>query len=174
MFSTHFENFLQFSSNLKLSSANSSVWRHLKFVVWDRVKAGIRLELQFNSLPDDKILDLSKLKTFADDKINIEGKLKFGLGKGENIVVKGENAGYQHFLPFPHFVHKASIGPTGVAQWCATHDLVVEVKFLSGIFPPLTSAEAGEKSSQWLWEEICVSTDVRKPGNTYASPAAMI
>ena len=27
-------------------------------------------------------------------------RLKFVLGKVENIVVKGENAGYQHFLPF--------------------------------------------------------------------------
>ena len=28
-------------------------------------------------------------------------KFKFVLGKVENIVGKGENAGYQHFLPFP-------------------------------------------------------------------------
>ena len=32
--------------------------------------------------------------------------------------------------------------------------------------PPLTSAEACEKSSQWLLKEICVSTGARKPGNT--------
>ena len=31
----------------------------------------------FNSLPNDKILDWSKLKAFADDKINITEKLKF-------------------------------------------------------------------------------------------------
>ena len=37
---------------------------------------------------------------------------------------------------------------------------------LSGVFPPLTSAEAREKSSWWLWKESCVSTDVRRPGNT--------
>ena len=28
-------------------------------------------------------------------------KLKFNLGRAENIVGKGENAGYQHFLLFP-------------------------------------------------------------------------
>ena len=50
----------------------------------------------------------------------------------------------------------------------------VEAKFLSGVFPPLTSAEACEKSSQWLWKEIRVSTGVRKPGNTFASLTAMI
>ena len=37
MFSTLLENFLPFSSNLKLSSANSPVWKSLKFVVWERV-----------------------------------------------------------------------------------------------------------------------------------------
>ena len=37
---------------------------------------------------------------------------------------------------------------------------------LFGVFSPLTSAEACEKSSWWFWKEICVSTGVRKPGNT--------
>ena len=31
---------------------------------------------------------------------------------------------------------------------------------------PLASAEACEKSSWWLWKVSCVSTGVRKPGNT--------
>ena len=41
---------------------------------------------------------------------------------------------------------------------------------------PLTSAEACEKGSQWLWNESCVSAGVRKPalGNTCASPTAMM
>ena len=59
------------------------------------------LLLAANSLPNDKILDWSKLKAFADDKIKATEKLKFGLGRVENIVGKGENAGYQHFLLFP-------------------------------------------------------------------------
>ena len=29
----------------------------------------------------------------------------------------------------------------------------VEATFHSGLFPPLTSAEACEKSSRWLWEK---------------------
>ena len=53
------------------------------------------------SLPNDKILDSSKLKAFADDMINVNEKLKFGLGKVENIVGRWENAGYKHFLLFP-------------------------------------------------------------------------
>ena len=43
----------------------------------------------------------------------------------------------------------------------------VEANSLSGIFLPLISAEACEKSCQWLWKESCVSTGMRKPGNTY-------
>ena len=61
-----------------------------------------------NSLPNDKILDGSKLKAFAEDKININQKQKFFLGWIENIVGKGENAGYQHFLFFPQCFQKAS------------------------------------------------------------------
>ena len=50
----------------------------------------------FNSLPNDKILDWSKFKAIADDKINVNKKLKFGLErveKMENTVGRGENAG---------------------------------------------------------------------------------
>ena len=56
----------------------------------------------FNSLPNDKILDLSKLKGFADDKRNMTQKLKFVSVRVENIVRKGESAGYHHFLLFRH------------------------------------------------------------------------
>ena len=34
-------------------------------------------------------------------------KLKFGSGRVENIVGKGENAGYQHFLLVPQCFQKA-------------------------------------------------------------------
>ena len=34
--------------------------------------------------------------------------MKFVLGTVENIVGKGENAGYQHFLLFPYCFQKAS------------------------------------------------------------------
>ena len=59
-----------------------------------------------NLLPNDKILDWSKFKAFADDKINVCEKLKFGLGRVEKIVGKGENAVYQHFSFF-HNVFKS-------------------------------------------------------------------
>ena len=42
----------------------------------------------FDPLPNDKILDLSKFKTLADDKINENEKLKFVLGMAQNILGK--------------------------------------------------------------------------------------
>ena len=63
---------------------------------------------RLNSLPNDTILDRSKLKAFADDNSNVYRKLKFALGRVENIVGKGENAGNQHFLLFPQCFQKAS------------------------------------------------------------------
>ena len=59
----------------------------------------------FNSLPLKKVLDWSKFKAFADDKINVTKKLNFDLGRVENIVGKGENANYQH-LSFFHNIFK--------------------------------------------------------------------
>ena len=60
----------------------------------------------FKALPYDKILDKFKLKELADDKIDKTQKLKFVLRSKENIVGKGENCGYQHFLLFPTMFSK--------------------------------------------------------------------
>ena len=38
----------------------------------------------------------------------MESKINFDLGKVENIVGKGENAGYQHFILFPQCFRKVT------------------------------------------------------------------
>ena len=58
-----------------------------------------------NSLPNGKILHWSK---HADDKFKVAKIMIFVLDRVENIVGKGENAGYQHFLLFPQCFQKAS------------------------------------------------------------------
>ena len=68
----------------------------------------IVVSLPINSLPNDKILYLSKFKGFADDNLNVYQKLRFALRRVEKIVGKGENAGYQHFLLFPQCFQDAS------------------------------------------------------------------
>ena len=45
------------------------------------------------TLPNDKILDLSKLKAFADDKLKFDKIMISVFDSVENIVGKGENAG---------------------------------------------------------------------------------
>ena len=56
-----------------------------------------------NSLPNDKILDVSKLKASADDNLNVARMMISLLDHVENTMGKGENAGYQHFLLFQQF-----------------------------------------------------------------------
>ena len=65
------------------------------------------VESFLNSLPNDKNLDLSKLKAFADDILKVTQMAKFVLDKMESIVGKEENAGYQHFLLFPQCFQRA-------------------------------------------------------------------
>ena len=59
-------------------------------------------------LPHDKYVDLSKLKIFADDNLNVVQMMEFIFDGEENIVENGENAGYQHFLFFPQCFQRAS------------------------------------------------------------------
>ena len=67
-------------------------------------------EIRLSPLPNEKFLDWSKLKDLADDKINVTEKLKFVLGRAENIVGKAENAAsYQHFLIFLQYFQKTSL-----------------------------------------------------------------
>ena len=65
------------------------------------------LVMYTNSLPNDKILDRSKLKTFTGDNIKVLKMMIFVFDKAENIVEKGENAGNQHFLLFPQCFQRA-------------------------------------------------------------------
>ena len=52
-------------------------------------------------------LDLSKILA-SGNGLNVYQKLKFAVGKVENIAGTGENAGSQHFLLFPQCFQKAS------------------------------------------------------------------
>ena len=56
----------------------------------------VALNPNTGSQPNDTFLDWYKLKAFAGNKINVTEKLKFVLRREENIVGKGENAGYHN------------------------------------------------------------------------------
>ena len=59
-----------------------------------------------NFLPNGKILDLPKFKAFKEDKLNMTEKLKFAMGRVENVAENGENVGNQHYLLFPECFQK--------------------------------------------------------------------
>ena len=50
----------------------------------------------------------TKLKAFAEDRINVAKMMISVFNSLQNIVGKGENAGYQHFLLLPQCFQKAS------------------------------------------------------------------
>ena len=56
---------------------------------------------EINPIPNNKILDMTKLKAIADDKLNIAEMTVSLFHRTENIVEKGENTGFQHFLLIP-------------------------------------------------------------------------
>ena len=59
-----------------------------------------------NTLSKYTILAFSKLIAFADDKFDVTQNIKFIFHKIQNIVGKGENAGYQDSLIFPQCFQK--------------------------------------------------------------------
>ena len=61
--------------------------------------------IQFNSSTNDNFLDWTKVKAFADDKLNV-AKIVSVFDRIENIVGKGENTGNQHFLLFQQCFQK--------------------------------------------------------------------
>ena len=57
----------------------------------------IQISFGDNLLPNDKILDMTKSKAFADKKLNVAKMTIFLFDRVESTGEKGENAGYQHF-----------------------------------------------------------------------------
>ena len=79
-----YEQFLLFPQGF-LKTYTADTWK--PGLVWERV----------NSLPDHEIFTLSNFKAIADDKLNIAKNIKFFFYMLENIVERGEHAGYHVF-----------------------------------------------------------------------------
>ena len=54
-----------------------------------------------------QFLDLTKFKAFTDNKLNVARIMISVSDRVENIVEKGESAGYQHFHLFPQCFQRA-------------------------------------------------------------------
>ena len=54
--------------------------------------------VMFKPISNKKILDLSKLRALAENKMSVPGNLKFVFSKGRKHCAERRNVGYQHFL----------------------------------------------------------------------------
>ena len=75
--------------------------------------------MALNPLPNDKILDSSKLKEFADDNFKFDENGSKLSERVANIVGKGEIVRYEQFLLFPQCFQKACFPGVskGVIVW---------------------------------------------------------
>ena len=92
-----------------------------------------------NSLPNDKILDMTKLKAFADDKINVAQIMISVFDWVEDIVGQGENASNQHFLLFPQCFQKGLLSWGHYKSGLCGKESIYHVMPLSTFHSKLTS-----------------------------------
>ena len=97
------ENFLLFSLNLKLSSANS-VWKSLKFVIWERVNKVLSLnrlteQINFRLLCNERTRS-QQIKNGSDNEIYPPQ------GSGKHCEIR-RKCWLPGFSPFPTFVFKS-------------------------------------------------------------------
>ena len=59
-----------------------------------KIFSELKGDIILNPFPEDKMLDLPKLKAFSDDKLNVTQNAKVVFHTIENIAGKEENAGY--------------------------------------------------------------------------------
>ena len=72
----------------------------------------------FNSLPDDKFLDCSKLKESADDNFIFDKNGRKISKRVENTVGKEEIAHHEQFLLFPQCFQKACCPEASKVSMC--------------------------------------------------------
>ena len=86
----------------------------------------LQINLKLNPLPDDKILDRSKLKQSAGDNFRFDENSRKFYKRVENTVGKGEIARYEQFLLFPQCFQKACF--PGASKSVIVWEWVLKVK----------------------------------------------
>ena len=76
--------------------------------------------MTLNTLPEVKILDWSKLRVFADDKIMSAKMMIFVSDRVENIVEKGNKCWFPAFSPFPTMFSKGFLIQVVQIRDCAS------------------------------------------------------
>ena len=83
-------------------------------MIWIRTSKKNVVWCSVNSLPNDKILDSTQLKAFADDKINSAHKTISVFDNVENIMGKRRKCWLPAFSPFPMMFSKSFSEPLKV------------------------------------------------------------
>ena len=80
---------------------------------------GVFYRKLFNPFPHNKILDQTKLKAFADDKLNVTKMIISVIERSRKHCGKSRNCLYKQFLLFPQSFQKASFpeASKGVIVW---------------------------------------------------------
>ena len=71
-------------------------------------------------MSDDEISALPKMTAYADGHFILAQVVRFFCEIIENIMGKGENTGYQHFLLFPNVLKKISSQEHQKVSFCHT------------------------------------------------------
>ena len=92
--------------------------------------------LSLDPFPDDKNLTSSKLKAFADDTINVTHMIISVFDGVENIVGKGENAGYHNVLKrlLSQTRQKLSLCAQVPEMLCVIHPLYIDIHVYNKVF----------------------------------------
>ena len=88
---------------------------------------GGKVDRYINPLPDDKFLDSSKLKEFADNNFKFDKNCRKLSKWVENTVGKGEIARYEQFLLYPQCFEKTCF--PGVSKGVIVWEWVKQIKF---------------------------------------------
>ena len=155
---------------IELTTTRSSV-RHTHH--W-ATRAG-RLKIELNSLTNDKTLHWSNLKAFADDRIYVTEILKSFPKKGKKSIFCFFHYGFKWLFPKGQPRPRSSVVSV-LDSWLMTRWLRVDPRLRRLFFLAYfrLSPLHMRKVVGGFGKKSCVSTGVRKPGNTYAWPTAMI
>ena len=107
------------------------------------------MNLCINSLPDNKILDSSKLKDFADDNIKFEENSRKLFKPVENTVGKRRNCLLRAISPFATVFSKGLFpkGIKGVLVWELVNPFTCSISMF----------DAREKEALWKKEKMLVT-----------------
>ena len=123
--------------------------------IWTSLKLCLAIKSYLFKSLNNKILALTKLKAFADDNFIATEMMISVYDLVENIVEKGENAGYQHFLLFPQCFQKLPAKPH-----CSVGGFMIVIArgFIPLSLLSIVSTMVQWESSQWLGKNIVRNT----------------